>query len=180
MNKTIVVFGAFDIDKNNSEYEKVVELGKKLALNNYNVMTGGYQGMMEAASFGAYQAKKEKPDIKIIGATVEGFKSRKKPNQYLNLEVRCKDLYERLRKFDELGDAFIVTWGSVGTLNELFLFWVLKYQNFLNNKPIILFGKFWNEFLENTQKLGVREEHIKLLSVFNSSEDIINYLNDFF
>jgi predicted Rossmann-fold nucleotide-binding protein len=173
-NRTVVIFGAFDIEPSNKEYQRVVSLSSSLASCGFNICTGGYQGMMEAASYGAFLGKKSNT-IKIIGVTVDKFISRV-PNKYINHEIKCKDLFERLQKFYEIGDAFIICRGAIGTLNELFLFWVLKYQGFLGNRPVIFFGDFWNDFIQTLQGLEVNKNHFDLIKIYNNEEDIINIL----
>ena len=90
-------------------------------------------------------------------------------------------MFERLYKFYEIGNAFIVTKGSIGTLNELFLFWVLVHQGFINinNKPIILFGDFWNDFLNSLQNLNITENQMSLLKIISTPDNVIKYLKEF-
>ena len=54
--KTISVFGSSRVNPGDEDYEAAVAVGAALAQAGYAVMTGGYSGIMEAASKGANEA----------------------------------------------------------------------------------------------------------------------------
>ncbi len=66
MNKTITVFGSSQPKEGNEEFNSAYKLGILLAKNNFNVCTGGFQGIMNAVSKGAVENGAE-----AIGVTVD-------------------------------------------------------------------------------------------------------------
>ena len=119
--KIATTFGASEvIDK--ELYNEGVELGKFLAQNGYIVKCGGYGGLMEAVSRGVREANGE-----VIGITLKDFDEIRPKNPYLTKKIQAKDLFERLKLLIEGSNLFIVQKGSIGTLNELFMVWALKY-----------------------------------------------------
>ncbi len=139
--KTIAVFGSSEPVEGDPLYQMAYEVGKLLAEKGYNVCSGGYGGVMEAASKGARERGAE-----AIGVTVGMFSSRT-PNKYISEHYHENDLYQRTKRLIELCDGFIILHGKSGTLSELAFLWALHRGGKLNNKPIILIGNFWNSFL---------------------------------
>ena len=135
-------FGASQIDKNSKEYKDGIKLGKFLSKNGYIVKCGGYQGLMEAVSYGVYLESGT-----CIGVTIEMFDKFRPKNPYLSKKIVCKNLYERLEKLIEGSDIFIAQKGSIGTLNEIFMTLALKYSDFKPNIDIVLIGEMYKEML---------------------------------
>ncbi len=104
-------------------YEEGVELGFFLAKMGYTVKCGGYQGLMEAVSRGAREAGGS-----VVGICLEAFENLRENNPYLTTKIVARDLFERLKLLVEDSELFVVQQGSIGTLNELFLTWALKYS----------------------------------------------------
>ena len=109
MNKTITIFGSSIPTENDEQYKFAYQLGAALAKNGFNVCTGGYKGIMEAASKGAFDN-----GGLVYGVTVDLWNS--EPNPYITIEVREEKLFERITKLLELGDAYVILQGGTGTL----------------------------------------------------------------
>lgn len=140
--KIIAVFGSSEPIEGDPLYEMAQELGKLLAEKGFDVCTGGYGGVMEAASKGARESGGG-----AIGVTVGMFSSRT-PNKYISEHHHENDLYQRTRKLIELSDGFVILHGKSGTLSELTFLWALHRGGKLNNKPIVLIGEFWKSLLD--------------------------------
>ncbi len=101
------------------------EIGQGLAAAGAIVVTGGKDGIMEAAALGA----KEKGGTTV--GVVKG-KKRNTSNQYTDVEVvtgmKADGMDELLLML--MSDAFIIIGGGAGTLQEI----TLAYRN---NKPVI-------------------------------------------
>ena len=89
--KTITIFGSSLPKEGEEEFIFAYNLGKQLAQNNFNICTGGYRGIMHAASKGAREGGGE-----AIGITVDLWGA--KPSEYLTKEIKCKSLTERIEK----------------------------------------------------------------------------------
>lgn len=134
--KIVTVFGSSRPAEGSPEYEDARLIGERLSTNGISVCTGGYGGTMEAVSKGASQS-----DVKIIGVTSAVFSPN--PNEFVNVQVHTRDLYERLRKLVELGDGYMILRGGTGTLVELAMVWELMNKQMITEKPIITVTDFW-------------------------------------
>ncbi len=123
-------------------YSEGVELGKFLAGLGYTVKCGGYLGLMEAVSRGVREA-----GGKVIGICLEAFEALRQNNPYLTEKIVARDLFERLKLLIEGSELFVVQKGSIGTLNELFMVWALKYSLGFKFR-IALIGEHYNELKE--------------------------------
>jgi uncharacterized protein (TIGR00730 family) len=139
----IAVFGSSTVKPQDPGWTLASDLGRELALAGADVMTGGYNGAMEACSQGAHEAGGH-----VIGVTVELFERRGPANRWVRERVHTRNLYERLEYLVERAAGFVVLPGSIGTLTELFLSWTLVSVEGRAHAPIVLLGDHWAEFLE--------------------------------
>jgi uncharacterized protein (TIGR00730 family) len=139
----IAVFGSSTVRPGDAAYELAHALGLAAARAGAAVMTGGYNGTMEACSRGAHELGGH-----VVGVTVDLFEKRGPVNAFVKERVHTPDLYERLRHLLDRADAFIVLPGSLGTLNELFLTWTLVSVNGIPRAPIVLLGQHWQDFIK--------------------------------
>jgi uncharacterized protein (TIGR00725 family) len=119
-------------------------LGHGLARLGFHVKTGGYSGVMEAASRGARSAGGV-----AIGVTVATLANVREPNRHLSHEMREADLIARLRSLIHGTDIFFaIECGGPGTLNEVFLVWSLMILGELPGRTLVLVGAGWAELIE--------------------------------
>jgi len=143
-SKIITLFGSSQPQETDPLYRTAYEVGHALASAGWTVCNGGYGGTMEAAARGAKEAGGS-----TIGVTCTIF-GRSGPNAFLDrIEETC-DLFNRLTKLIELGEAFLVFPGGSGTLVELALAWELVTKRLIPQKPVILLGRFWESVVETT------------------------------
>jgi uncharacterized protein (TIGR00730 family) len=133
------------VEPDSDEYAAARELGRALAERGLTVVTGGYNGVMEAVSRGAKEIGGQ-----VIGVTVEVIARNfdRLPNAYLDQEVKTIALLERIDKMVELGAAFIVLPGGAGTLAELGIVWNLALLGALHGKPLVVVGSGWRRVLQ--------------------------------
>jgi uncharacterized protein (TIGR00725 family) len=161
MQKTITIFGSAVPKAGDEQYEFAYQLGNKLSENGYAICSGGYAGIMEAASKGAYDSGGT-----IYGITLENWEST--PNNYITIEIRTNNLFERINKLIEMGDAFVVLQGGTGTLLELAAVWELINKSLIEPKPVI---SLMNE------QLKIENKRYDLVEVADSVDEIITKLN---
>ena len=170
MNKTITIFGSAIPRKDDAQYKFAYELGAALAKEGFNICTGGYGGIMEAASKGAYDNAGY-----VYGVTIELWN--KEPNQYLTVEVREEKLFERITKLLELGDAYIILQGGTGTLLEFSAVWEYANKNLQQPKPIICNSNMWKEIVDVMNKqMIVENRRTDLIRCFDTVKEIVEYL----
>jgi len=158
----ITIFGSSRVRPESEEYTQALELGRALGSRGYTVVTGGYDGVMEAVSRGAKEA-----GGRVVGVTVEVIARNfsRQPNAYLDQEIQTAALLERIDKLVELGSAYIVLPGGSGTLVELGAVWNLAFLGALHGKPIIVVGRGWERVLRlMLQELHTIEADLQVLT----------------
>jgi len=141
----ITVFGGSRVEPESDEYAAARELGRALAARGLTVVTGGYNGVMEAVSQGAKEIGGQ-----VIGVTVDVIARNfnRLPNAYLDQEVKTVALLERIDKMVELGAAYVILPGGAGTLAELGVVWNLALLGALHGKPLLVVGNGWRRVLQ--------------------------------
>jgi len=144
--QTIAVYGSSMVQPGEADYEASYEVGKAIAQAGLTVMTGGYAGVMEAASKGAAEVGGQ-----VIGVTtdaIEVFRGNNlKANQWLVDEIRHPTLRERLTHLVLEADAYVCMPGGLGTLHELVTVWELMRVGDIPIAPLICYGTYWKDML---------------------------------
>jgi uncharacterized protein (TIGR00730 family) len=142
MSKIVSVFGGSRPRPGDPAYEEARALGAALAESGWTVATGGYLGVMEAASRGACEAGGH-----VIGVTcglIEDWKGLR-PNEWVREEKKFATLRERLGHLVEFCDAAVAMPGGIGTLSEVALCWSLIQTGEIRPKPLVVVGGVWTE-----------------------------------
>lgn len=140
MARIVSVYGGSAPRPGSPAYEDARALGEALAKRNWTVATGGYSGVMEAASRGAFEAGGH-----VVGVTcalIEDWRSLR-ANAWVREEQRFATLRERLYHLVEFCDAAVALPGGIGTLSEVALTWSLMQTKELQAKPLVLVGQVW-------------------------------------
>ncbi len=143
MASIVAVFGSSVPCEGVPAYTAARELGALLAQAGYIVATGGYRGVMEAASRGASEAGGH-----VIGVTcerIEALVPGLRANRWVAEEIRFRDLRARLNHLVAETQAAIAMPGGIGTLSEIALSWSLLQTAEIPPKPLILVGKPWQK-----------------------------------
>ncbi|GAB4521224.1 MAG: hypothetical protein OHK0046_32350 [Anaerolineae bacterium] len=143
--QTVAVYGSSMIQPDEPEYQAAYDVGKALGMAGYTVMTGGYNGIMEAVSKGASEVKGH-----VVGVTTDVIDALRSsgPNQWIVDEVRLPTLRERLMHLVLEADAYVAMPGGLGTLHELVTVWELIRVGDIPRRPIICYGDFWAKMLD--------------------------------
>jgi hypothetical protein len=168
--KFVTIFGSSIPKPGDVEYETAYILGKILAKEKINVCTGGFQGIMDAASKGAVENGAE-----AIGVTIEIYHAN--ASKYLTQQIVTKTLFERLKNLMEIGDAYIVLRGGTGTLLELSIVWEYMNKGMMVEKPVACHSQLWEEITSSMEKQIVKEKRkTGLVKCFDKIEDCANYI----
>jgi uncharacterized protein (TIGR00725 family) len=166
MKKLIGVFGPGDVPTGDVLFHEAERFGELLASSGFAVVTGGYGGVMEAASKGARAAGGQ-----AIGVTAEVYFARgREANAYLTREVGVKSATDRLMELLDLPDAWTAIGNSTGTLAEVAMAWDYITKEFLPAKPILLIGKSWKGFLEYVSNEPQFSRRMHLIEHHDTSE----------
>jgi len=107
--RIVTIFGGSKCCDRDPEYEQARRVGRLLAEAGYTICTGGYLGVMEAASRGAREA-----GGRVLGIVMNQFKA--EPNRYLTDKVATPHFYERLQRLITRSVGFIAIRGGMGTV----------------------------------------------------------------
>ena len=148
----VALFGSLHLKKEDTLYQDIADLTTDLAKSNYDIVTGGGPGAMEAASFGHQRASMAcDENSKSIGINIE-LPFEQIPNKYLDFTQTTTTFSSRLDTFMLLSHVFVVTPGGIGTLLELFYTWQLMQVGHICRTPIILWGEGYKDlkkFMKN-------------------------------
>jgi hypothetical protein len=168
--KIITIFGGSKCGEKSPEYQQAYEIGARLATSGFTVCTGGYLGVMEAASRGAREN-----GGRVLGIVLNQFKS--EPNRYLTDKVATNHFYDRLQNLISRSVGFIALRGGMGTVTEISLVWNKLQTNVIERRPLILVGECWIPVVNAWKEfLVVSERDISLLSFANSADDAVKIL----
>jgi hypothetical protein len=170
----VSVFGGGSPRPGDPAYVEAERLGRLLAEAGYVVMTGGYAGVMEAASKGARQA-----GGRTIGVTVGMFdQAGRQPNHYVDEVVTYDLLSDRLLHVVSRCDAAIALPGGIGTLSEVALTWSLLQVGQIAPMPLVLVGDTWHSVMLSFYGAGhyIREQHLSLLQFARTPEQAVRLI----
>ena len=142
----VAIFGSARLKPDSPEYHQVFNLAHLIASAEIDLVTGGGPGLMEAASNGFYEWKKDAL-IHSIGLNIKLPKEQRFA-AHLDIKKQFERFSERLDSSVELSNAFVVTPGGIGTILELFYTWQLAQVKQLADKPLILMGEMWLDLLK--------------------------------
>lgn len=144
--KIITVFGSSHPRPGEPDYEQARLLGSRLAARGFQVCTGGYSGVMEAASRGAKEC-----GGRTLAVTAKFFRSG--TNVWVDEEHAVDTWQERLFELIRLGHGFVACRGGTGTLAELAVVWEMLNKGVLTGKPFVALGDFWTPILERVREV---------------------------
>ncbi len=139
-HRVVTIFGSSRPLPGSSAYARAERLGLEIAQRGWVVCNGGYGGTMAAAAKGARRA-----DGQTIGITCALYSG--SPNPYITHHEAASDLFARLGRLLDLGDAYIVLPGGSGTLLELALVVEYLHKRLMPPAPVLLLGRTWRPAL---------------------------------
>jgi len=175
MTQVISVFGSSMIKPGDPDYTDAQAVGGALAQAGYAVMTGGYGGLMEAASRGANEANGH-----VIGVTatpIEMIRPGIKANRWVKEIVPNTTLEARLDYLIKQAAGYVIMPGGVGTLNELILTWEYMRVNVIPVRPLVCFGQRWERVLTAfMDERYVPDTHWAMIRYAHSAAEVVKQL----
>lgn len=168
--RIVTIFGGSRCDEHCAEYMQAHRVGELLAESGYTICTGGYLGVMEAASRGA----REKGG-RVLGIVMNQFKA--EPNRFLTDKVATEHFYERLQQLITRSVGFIALRGGMGTVTEVSLVWNKLQTRVIDSRPIVLLGECWPPVVEAWQKnLVVSQSDVAVLDFALTPEEAVSII----
>jgi uncharacterized protein (TIGR00730 family) len=149
--RRFAVFGGAWVGEGEPEYAEASEFARRCAEAGIEVVTGGYGGVMGAATRAAAEAGGT-----AIGVTVASFSERVAVNAWLTHEVEADDVFARFPLICD-AEAWIAFPGGVGTLTEIALCWNLVQTGSVAPRPLVIVGERWDRALATFRELLLAE-----------------------
>ena len=168
--RIVTIFGGSKCGEDSPEYAEAHRVGELLAEAGFTICTGGYAGVMEAASRGAHER-----GGRVIGMTMNQFKS--EPNRYLTEKIPSAHFYERLQRLITQSVGYIALRGGMGTVTEISLVWNKMQTRVLEPRPLVLLGDCWPPVLKAWQQhLAVTDDDVRLLKLALTPEEAVTMI----
>lgn len=168
--KIVTIFGGSKCAEHSSEYKQAREVGAILAEAGFTICTGGYLGVMEAASRGA----REKGG-RVLGIVMNQFKH--EPNRYLTDKVATDHFYDRLQNLITRSVGFIAIRGGMGTVTEISLVWNKLQTGVIDRRPLVLLGECWRPVVKVWQEqLVVSDRDVSLLHFASTPDEAVEII----
>ena len=172
----VTVFGSARFPEDHPYYALAREVGRRLALAGFTVMTGGGPGVMEAANRGAKEAGGFS-----VGCNIE-IPSEQSPNSYLDRWITFKYFFVRKVMLVKYSYAFVVLPGGFGTLDEVFETLTLIQTGKIKDFPLVLMGvEYWRRLLEFLHARMLREgtiaaRDLELITLTDSPDEAMDHI----
>jgi uncharacterized protein (TIGR00730 family) len=169
--RIVTIFGGSRCGANSLEYGQAYQVGALLAEKGYTICTGGYLGVMEAASRGARER-----GGRVLGIVMNQFKA--EPNRFLTDKVATQHFYERLQNLIVRSVGFVALRGGMGTVTELSLVWNKLQTRVIDSRPLVLLGDCWPPVVEAWKThLVVNEADISLLDFASTPDEAVTIID---
>jgi uncharacterized protein (TIGR00730 family) len=172
MERIVTIFGGAKCAEGSAEYAQARLAGQLLADGGFTICTGGYLGVMEAASRGARER-----GGRVLGIVMNQFKS--EPNRYLTDKVASAHFYERLQHLITRSVGFIAIRGGMGTVTELSLVWNKIQTRVIEPRPLVLLGDCWRPVVDCWREhLAVSEADVAMLDFAATPEEAVAIISE--
>lgn len=179
IHPAITFFGSARCRKGEQLYEDTYNLAKLLSKNDFNIITGGGPGVMEAANKGAKES-----GVKSVGINIE-LPYEQKLNNYATTKLSVKYFFVRKVLFLKYAMAYIVMPGGFGTLDEFTEALTLIQTKKMRPFPIVLVGSsYWAGLIEwiKTAQLDtgkISKEDLEIFKIMDDPQQIVDYVKKF-
>jgi uncharacterized protein (TIGR00730 family) len=176
-NNKIAFLGGAAWKETDEAYIAAKETAKLLAENGYVIMNGGGPGVMKASTEGAHEGGGTAVAITYLPNKIKRHYEGVDVNNKFDDEIVTYDYFDRTKVMLENTFVHIVFNGSLGTLSEFAMTWILSWIHEPNNKPIILYGDFWHELIAWIQaRMYLRDREEKIVKICTTPEEVLDYI----
>jgi len=142
LTPAVTVYGSARVLPDDPLFKLAEDLGRRLALASYAVITGGGPGIMEAANKGAYEAGGTS-----VGLTI-ALPKEQPSNQYHTIAIDFHHFFVRKVMLVKYATAFVLLPGGFGTLDELFETITLIHTHKIRPFPVFLMHQeYWKDLV---------------------------------
>lgn len=175
----VAIFGYADTSENDELFQSVRSVAKKLAETGYTVVDGGGPGVMRAATIGAKEGGGKVIGVTLYSEDIPNFEGRD-PKNLFDEEIKTTSYVERTLALMKNGQVYVVFNGGSGTLSELGMAWGLAKLYFGHHKPLILYGKFWENIINALKEnMLLRPVELKVYKIVSTPEEVLDAIKTF-
>ena len=144
LGPSVTMFGSARVKKDTPYYNMARETARLLAAQNFNIITGGGPGIMEAANRGAMDSRNKAS----VGLNID-LPFEQEPNKYISELITFRYFFVRKVMFSKYADAIVTLPGGFGTLDEFFENLTLVQTKKMPRVPMVLMGRdYWKDLLK--------------------------------
>lgn len=172
--KSVTIFGSRSVQPGTPLYKTVMNLSEKFAKNGYQVVNGGYYGVMGAATEGASEGNGT--SVGMVCPRI--FKTRySRGHEKLTHCVVARDLCDRITRMLDASEYIFVFPGTLGTLTELFVSWNTKMFQRVRGHPgrklVFLYREPYVKAMSDFDaSMKILPEDHKLLNYFDNVDEV--------
>jgi len=169
----VSIFGSSRLKPTSPTYKTTVKTARLLVENGFSVISGGGQGIMEAANKGAADAGGTSVGLNIL------LPFEQEPNPFSNVKLDFKYFFIRKVMFIKYASAYIILPGGFGTLDELFEAVTLVQTRRIKPFPLILVdSEYWAGLIDWIKdkllsEKRISSEDIEILQIMDDPEEIV-------
>jgi uncharacterized protein (TIGR00730 family) len=177
---SVSIFGSARTSPDSPRYQRAIEIARKLSDAGFAVISGGGQGIMEAANKGAFGGRSPS-----VGLNIE-LPHEQCGNAYQNISLRFRHFFARKVSFVKYAAAYVVMPGGFGTLDELSEALTLIQTRTGRRIPIVLVeAAFWQGLLGWMRDRLVTEgmidaKDLGLMQVAEDADQVVDAIFDFY
>ena len=171
---SVSLFGSARLASDHPYYLLAEQTARLLSDSGFAVVSGGGQGIMEAANKGAFRGRSPS-----VGLNIQ-LPREQLANEYQDLSLDFRHFFARKVMFVKYASAYVVLPGGFGTLDELVEMLTLVQTGKTKAIPIILMGRrFWQGLLDWMGDTLVREgtigsEDLRLIQVCEQPQEVVD------
>jgi uncharacterized protein (TIGR00730 family) len=173
LGPAVSVFGSARSRPGQHDYDKAIEVGRKLADAGFAVITGGGPGAMEAANRGCSEAGGISVGLGIELPFEAGL------NEWVDIGINFRYFFARKTMFVKYARGFIALPGGFGTFDEIFEAVTLVQTQKVTSFPIVLLGRsYWHGLLTWMRDVvlangKISEKDLALLQVTDDVDEAV-------
>lgn len=176
--KRICFLGGASWKPEDAVFMDAYNTAKLLGQNGYEIVNGGGPGVMLAATLGAHDggagvlAVTYQPSYEHVN--YEGIDK----NNKFDKEIVTSNYFDRTKIMLQNSDVHIVFKGGTGTISEFGMSWANSRIHAGHGKPLILFGEFWHNIVnELNRNMVMRESELdQVREIVSSPEEVLKFI----
>jgi uncharacterized protein (TIGR00730 family) len=172
----VTLFGSARTKPDDIYYQQAETIARKLAAEEFAIITGGGPGIMAAANKGAAEG-----GTTSVGLNID-LPFEQTPNPYQNQPLDFRYFFVRKVMFVKYSMGYVCMPGGFGTMDEFFEALTLVQTQKIYRMPLVLFGvKFWSgllDWMRNTMLPhgAISETDFDFITVTDDVDEVIRIM----